>query len=150
LTTYETSLGPSHPNVASGLTGLAGVLQLLGRLPECIPLYERAIQIYKAMSDGSPDSDLALTLNDFAVLYFKMRNFPKAEETYVQALDTYESCFGTNHPDVAQALLNLGQFYKATGDAHKAKQYFTRGIETLTSVFGPSHERTLTAVAQAM
>eukprot|EP01122_Echinamoeba_exundans_P012774 TRINITY_DN542_c0_g1_i4.p1 TRINITY_DN542_c0_g1~~TRINITY_DN542_c0_g1_i4.p1 ORF type:complete len:1450 (+),score=311.88 TRINITY_DN542_c0_g1_i4:280-4629(+) len=147
LDVYKTALGELHPNVASACTGLAGLKQQMGRFNECIPLYEKALQIYGDLAGGAPDSDMALTLNDFAVLFFKMQNWAKAEETYLRALDMYERCFGEKHPDVCQALINIGHFHVSRGDKGKAKEYFTRAAETYREIFGANHAKTLHAIS---
>ncbi len=72
------------------MTNIAGVYQFLGRHPEAIPLYTRALKIYE-LRLGPNHADVAVTLNDLAVLHFNQRNFNEAEKLYKKALETYET-----------------------------------------------------------
>ncbi|MEJ2228990.1 MAG: tetratricopeptide repeat protein [Alphaproteobacteria bacterium] len=48
LAIWEKSLGAEHPNVASALNNLAGLLRATNRLAEAEPLYRRALAILEA------------------------------------------------------------------------------------------------------
>ena len=63
----EKTLGAEHPDLASWLNNLAGLLQAQGKYDEAKPLYERAIAIgEKAL--GAEHPELATWLNNLACL----------------------------------------------------------------------------------
>jgi tetratricopeptide (TPR) repeat protein len=146
----EKAFGPQHPNVASAATSIGGLLQLMGpdHYGESVEYYKRSLAIYTAIcAHGKPDSDLALTCNDLAIVYVKMGRFSEAEAMYLDALKHYTGCFGPDHPDVAQALKNLGSFYTnpAAKDKAKALEYLGQSVQVFESTLGHSHARTLAA-----
>jgi tetratricopeptide (TPR) repeat protein len=141
------SFGNQHPNVASASTSIGGLLQLMGpsRYAESVEYYKRSLVIYTALCvNGKPDSDLALTCNDLAIVYVKMGSFTDAEAMYLDALKHYTGCFGPDHADVAQALKNLGSFYTnpACKDKTKATQYLSQSVQVFEATLGTSHPRT--------
>lgn len=142
------AFSPSHPNVASSHTSIGGLLQLMGssRYSESVDHYKKAYNIYLAkLADGKPDSDLALTCNDLAIVYVKMNRHKEAEEMYLESLKHYTGCFGPDHSDVGQALKNLGAFY-AGAQAHdkaKATQYLAQSVRVFETSLGSAHPRTI-------
>ena len=144
----EHAFGPSHPNVASSHTSIGGLLQLMGssHYNESVDHYKKAYAIYLAkLTDAKPDSDLALTCNDLAIVYVKLRRYKEAEEMYLESVKHYSGCFGPDHADVAQALKNLGSFYAnpASIDKAKAIQYLSQSVQVFETALGSAHARTI-------
>jgi tetratricopeptide (TPR) repeat protein len=68
LKTAEQSLGPDHPDVATGLNNLAVLYMAQGKYSEAEPLHKRALAIReKALGPDHPD--VAISLENLAVLY---------------------------------------------------------------------------------
>jgi len=105
-----------------------------------LPLYERALRIQQELV-GPNHGDVALTLNDMAVLQYRRRDFAAAEELYLRAIKTYESVFGQQHPTTAQAILNIAQFFKGIGNPEKAKKYFKMALDIFVAHHGESHQK---------
>ena len=87
---------------------------------------------------GSIHPELALTLNDYAVLYARQDRYSEAEPLYQRALQiraqgiyhqdthtqlntsdnsSYHVVLGTDHPDYAQSLNNMGSLYQVLMEA---------------------------------
>ncbi|CAM9588227.1 unnamed protein product, partial [Laminaria digitata] len=67
LTIREKALGPEHPDVATSLNNLAGLLQTQDNYAEAGPLFERSLTIReKALSPEHPD--VATSLNNLVEL----------------------------------------------------------------------------------
>jgi hypothetical protein len=58
----EAAFGPDHPDVATRLNNLAGLLQATSRLAEAEPLWRRALHIDEAAC-GPDEPDLASRRN---------------------------------------------------------------------------------------
>ena len=67
LAIYEKVLGPEHPDTATGLNNLAGLLEAQGDLTRARPLYERALAIYEKVL-GAEHPNTAASLNNLAKL----------------------------------------------------------------------------------
>lgn len=142
------SFGPKHPNVASSYTSIGGMLQLMGsqHYEDSVDHYKKAHAIYVSkLTLGKPDSDLALTCNDLAIVFVKMGRTQEAEEMYLDSLKHYTGCFGPNHSDVAQALKNIGTFYANPTSYDKAKstQYLSQSVDVFETALGGAHPRTI-------
>ena len=73
---------------------------------------------------------MAHSLNNLAVLYHSMGNYPQAEELYQQALSIRKKVLGSEHPDVATILDNLGALYIAID---KLDQAYTFSLQASKS-----------------
>jgi len=60
---------------------------------------------------------------------------------------THTQVFGKVHPDVAQALCNLAEFYKAQLNYAEARTHLERAVSIFTSMFGGDHTKAVSARA---
>jgi CHAT domain-containing protein len=77
---------------------------------KALSLYERALKIWEKTS-GPEHPDVALCLNNQAMLYQAMGFYDKALPLMERALRIREKAFGPEHPEVAQILDNMGWIY---------------------------------------
>ena len=59
-----------------------------------------------------------------------------------RALAIKERAYGSDHPEVALALANLGLAYGNLGDQAKARDMLERALAIFESAYGPDHPRT--------
>ena len=123
----EASYGPDHPNVATHLHNLAGLLYATNRTDEAEPLYRRALAINEA-SYGSDHPAVATNLNNLALLLSATNRAGEAEPLYRRALAIDEASYGPDHPDVATDLNNLAALLRATNRAGEAEPLYCRAI----------------------
>ena len=82
--------------------------------------YDRAVVVAKkalevAEKDVGPNHpDVALSLNNLALLYATQGQYAQAEPLYRRSLAISERALGPDHPDVATSLENLAALYRAT------------------------------------
>lgn len=69
-----------------------------------------------------------------------------ARRYYEQALAIRERVLGTEHPDTAQSLNNLGAVLRAQGDLAGARRYFERALAIREQVFGAEHPDTAQSI----
>ncbi len=133
----EASLGPDHPDVASGLNNLAELLRVTNRLGEAEPLFRRALAIDEA-SLGPEHPDVAAVLSNLALLLLARNRLVKAEPLFRRALAIDEASFGPDHPIVAIRLNNLALALRDTNRL-EAERFFRRALAIDEASFGPDH-----------
>ena len=78
---------------------------------EAEPLYQRAIAIdEKALGPEHPN--LAIKLNNLALLYEAQEKYEEAKPLFQRALAIYEQKFGTNHPSTRTIRENYDNLLK--------------------------------------
>ena len=82
------------------------------------PLYEEALQVYRTLAEENPRTylpDVAMTLNNLAILQKAKNEYGAAEANYTEALQLRRTLAEENPrtylPDVAMTLINLSIFY---------------------------------------
>src|SRR5262249_8612850 len=63
----------------------------------------------------------------------------KAEPLLLRARDIRERALGLHHPDVAQSLNNLAEFYRAQGAYAKAEPLYVRAYDIFEKTLEPNH-----------
>ena len=81
LAIAEDSYGPNHPEVATALANLAGVLFATGRLAEAEPLLRRVLTIYETTL-GSAHHKVATALNNVAELLLATKRWPRLSRCF--------------------------------------------------------------------
>jgi tetratricopeptide (TPR) repeat protein len=81
----------------------------------------------------------AENLRALASSYAKSGNYTKALATLQESLAIQEKEFGSNHPAVANSLLNLGTLYQAMGRYQEAEVAYQRALAAQEKIYGPEH-----------
>ncbi len=98
-----------------------------GKYAEAIPLAEQALEIQKkVLRENHPD--IAISINDLALLYKKQGRYQEAEDFYKQALNIYKLSLRENHPNVATSLVNLASLYYSRGRYPEAEDFYKQAL----------------------
>ncbi|MCP4420068.1 MAG: tetratricopeptide repeat protein [Chloroflexi bacterium] len=82
-------------------------------------------------------------LDNWIGYYVKFRgSYAAAQPYYQRALNIREKILGSDHPDTAQSLNNMGLLLQAMGYLATARPYFQRAIDITEKVFGFDHPDT--------
>src|SRR5262249_42401630 len=100
LAIREKSLGPEHPDTATSLGNLGGVLHDQGDLAGARPVIERALAIFEK-ARGPEHPTTATSLNNLALLLTDQGDFAGARPLFERALVIREKVLGPEHPDTA-------------------------------------------------
>ena len=99
-------------------------------------LYDEALSKYRGFARQNPeafDSDVAMTLNNLAILHKNTQRFDMAEQEYGEALEIYRRLAEKNHEafdsDVAMMLNNLANLHSDTQRLDKAEQEYNEALE---------------------
>ena len=114
-----------------------------GKYNEAIPLAEKALAIREKVL-GQEHPDVALSLNNLAMLYESQGNYTKAEPLLVRSLAIKEKVLGQKHPDVATSLNNLAGLYESQGNYAKAEPLYLRSLAINEKVLGKEHPEVAT------
>jgi tetratricopeptide (TPR) repeat protein len=100
------------------------------------PLYEEAMQIYGAFAKESPKvylPDVAMTLNNLAVLHSHKNEFGQAQVNYIEALQIYRVLAKENPetylPYLAEPLNNLANLQKVNNEFDKALGNYEEALQ---------------------
>ncbi len=90
------------------------------RYSEAIPISEKTLDM-REKALGLDHPDVALNLNNLAVLYDSLGDYAKAEPLYKRSLVIYEKALGPEHPYMAAMLENMAELYKKIGKKEEAE-----------------------------
>ena len=138
-------LGERHPDTATSLISLAGLLEAQGDYAAAKPLYEQALAIYKAVL-GERHPVTATSLNNLAGLLWKQGDYAAAKPLYEQALAIYKAVYGERHPVTATSLNNLATVLEEQGDYAAAKPLYEQALAIYKAVYGERHPDTATSL----
>ena len=98
--------------------------------------YERALEICRRLSLSNPqayDPDVAMTLNNLAILYSDTQRLSESELMYKEALEIRRRLAQSNpqayDPDVAQTLNNLAHLYQKTKCFSESELMYKEALE---------------------
>ena len=124
------SQSPMHPQLASGLAGLAALYQELGQFDLAEPLQRRVLAAYEA-SLGPSHPTVATALTNLAMIRTLRDDPTEAEALFLRALQIRESTLGPRHADVASTLEKLAVFYQLAARPKEALSALERSTEIL-------------------
>ncbi len=139
----EASFGPDHPNVATDLNNLAGLLRVTNRFSEAEPMMRRALKIDEK-SFGPDHPNVAIDLNNLAQLLQDTNRLSEAEPMYRRALKICEASFGPDHPKVAIRLNNLAGLLRDTNRLSEAETMYRGALKIDEASFSPDHPNVAT------
>lgn len=115
-------------------SNLGNVLHRQDRFEEALVFYSRAEQSLRRLDAAD---DLALVLNNLAVCYISMREFPKALDAY-KRLRSYSGQRHLQHLTV-QAEYNIAYLHYLQGDYHRAIDLYAKTRIFCADVGDPYH-----------
>ncbi|OKH14581.1 tetratricopeptide repeat protein [[Limnothrix rosea] IAM M-220] len=136
-------------------------LQKHNQFKKALPLYEEALEIRRQLAATNPQSflpDVAMTLNNLAILHKALNEYETALGEYEEALEIYRQLAATNPqsflPDVAMTLNNLAvlhsdrnEYETALGEYEEALEIYRQLAATNPQSFLPYVAGTLNNLA---
>jgi tetratricopeptide (TPR) repeat protein len=77
---------------------------------------------------GNDHPDVALWLNELALLEYTQGRYDEAQSLYQQSLEIRRKVLGEDHPDVATSLSKLAALFKAQGKFDKAELLYRQSL----------------------
>jgi tetratricopeptide (TPR) repeat protein len=122
-----------HPDLATSLNNLGGLLQARGEYAQAEPFYRDALAMSRKLcpKDKYRDGhrDLAISLSNLGTLLKARGQYAKAEPFLRDALAMRQKLYPAGkypdgHPDLALCLNNLGSLLQARGEYAKAEPFY--------------------------
>ena len=147
--------GPCYRTAIEDRRKVEGETQQTARLLNLIGSFLRDMRLYQSSSSfiteaatiferalGPNHPDVAVSLNNRALLYKKERKYDGALPLYQRALKISESTLGPNHPSVAIRLNNLAALYRAQGKCDEALSLCQWAVSITEASLGTTHPNT--------
>ncbi|MBW1749324.1 MAG: CHAT domain-containing protein, partial [Deltaproteobacteria bacterium] len=109
-----------------------------GQYSKAIPIAKEVLAIREKVL-GTEHPDVAISLNNLALLYATLGDYAKAEPLYLRSLAIDEKALGPEHPLVATSLNNLARLYDTLGDYARAKPLYKRSLAINEKALGSEH-----------
>ncbi|MEH2250908.1 tetratricopeptide repeat protein, partial [Nostoc sp.] len=110
--------------------------QALYQLAE--PWDEECVNVCQSLFAGD-HPDVALSLNNLALLYNNQGRYSEAEPLYTEALAMRKRLFAGDHPNVATSLNNLAGLYNNQGRYSEAEPLLTEALAMRKRLFAGDH-----------
>ena len=110
---------------------------------EAEPLCRRALSIGEA-SPGPDHPQVAVRLNNLALLLKVTNRLGEAELLYRRALSVAEASYGADHPEVATDLNNLANLLQVTNRLGEAELLYRRALSIDEASYGVDHPEVAT------
>ncbi len=107
-------------------------------------LFRRALELYEALGDETPQ--VSSTLNNLATALLYRGAFDEAEAFYRRGLEIRQRNLGRDHPDVATSLLGLGALQFARGDEAAAEPLLREALDIRRKAYGAGHTKVASAL----
>jgi serine/threonine protein kinase/Tfp pilus assembly protein PilF len=134
----QSVLGESHPDVASSLDDLAGLMLEKGDYSAAEPLYRSALAMNrKLLGDRNPT--VAQNLGNIALLLKNQARYAEAESLCRESLSMRREVLGENSADFATNLSNLADLLQAEGRYAEAESLMRNALGTQRAVLGAAH-----------
>jgi len=134
------NLPPDHPVITDAVTALGEVLQARGEYEEAIDLLETAVRLRAAQD---PESlEFLHTLTELANTHFYDGNYAASDSLNRIVIDLTEERFGSDHPFVANSLINLGASRVALEYYEEAERHYRRALVINRAYYGEESDET--------
>lgn len=151
LELQERVLGPEDPELARTLYVLAAISEFKVEFAKAEAFYLRGQKIAEKALGPQNQVTLARLLNTCAWHYLRNRSdYARAELMYQRALAIWEKTLGSDHPEVAQSLSDLGFLFNDIGDYVRAEAALQRALSIYEKSLPEGHgalENTLNRLA---
>lgn len=144
-TADEAQYGPDHTEVAESLAREVGLLQMLRRHADSLPLLKRIVAI-RERTLGPDHPRTANARSDLAWAYHHAGQDAQALALAAQAVTSLEKELGPDHHDTAQALNHQALILRAMGRFTEALPIQQRTLAIHQRVDGPEHRNTAAAL----
>ncbi|HEV7503696.1 MAG TPA: serine/threonine-protein kinase [Thermoanaerobaculia bacterium] len=134
----EEQLGPADPALAEDLNGLGNALTENGDLKGAAESLSRA-KFLSHRAGNSGLKELAVSLNNLAILSERQQRFGEAQEGYQAALNIDRTLLGADHPETLGLERNLGSILLRQKEYARAGDLYQEVLRAQERVLGTNH-----------
>jgi tetratricopeptide (TPR) repeat protein len=107
----------------------------------CLNITQKRLGVHRNVADS---------FYNLGLLYEKKCCYLEAENCHVKALEIYEKCLGSKHPQIASSLTCLADIYFAQGLYDKAETLYMEGLKIREEVLGKEHPEVVKSIRGVM
>eukprot|EP00741_Cyanophora_paradoxa_P005091 tig00000857_g4933.t1 len=123
---------------AAGLERAGSLLLRMGKYEDGIRFGQKALQL-KQKALGPEHPDVAMSMQNLAVLLQAQGDFKAARPLYERALKIKQQALGPEHPDVTMTMDNLAGLLQAQGDFKAARPMYEGALRVKRKLLGSEH-----------
>ena len=139
-------LGEDHLYIANSNDFFSKVYQALnGNEALALIFAQQALNIRIKLL-GFEHQDVIISLNNLALIHYKLGQYEKAIPLYEQILINSKKLLGEFHPDYGNILTNLAALYLDIGQFDKALPFYEQALSINRIAFGESHPNFATSL----
>ena len=124
----ESIFGGNKEGIAEVRLNLGGLYKIMGKLEEALENFEKVLEIQKGMGNNKNLLEEANSYTNIASIFEMKKDFPKAEENFLNALNIKESIPGDNAVIIAESYDNLGSLYENFNQLTKAEYFYLKSM----------------------
>lgn len=134
LQIYEGLIPPEDYRYAGLYNNMSILLEKMERNGEAVQYAERALAIIEKLENG--EMETATTLTNLALLYFKLSDYPKAQELLERALTLFEQSGDMTDAHYSGALAGVGEAYYRMREYDKSLAAYEKALLEVEKHFG--------------
>lgn len=134
LQIYQGLIPPDDYRYAGLYNNMSILLEKMEQNDKAIQYAGKALAIIETLEGG--EMETATTLTNLALLYFKISDYPKAQELLEQALALFEKSGDKTDAHYSGALAGVGEAYYRMKDYGKSLTAYEKALEEVEKHFG--------------
>ena len=146
LEIQERHLGPEHPDIATTLDRLSGVLQRKLRYEDALEVATRALELRRRVQ-GEEHPLTGDAWSRVAIQHDRLHHTEQALDAARRAQAIFEASLGSNHPKTLEALHRVAIELRLSGRLHEAEPLYRTVLEGFERSLGQEHPSTLRVLA---
>lgn len=131
-------LGETHPQVATYVENLGGIMLQLNRHADALKHASEALEI-RRMRLGDENANVARTMINISVVQRRAGMIEEAAGTMERAVPMMKKAYGEQHPDVAEAIYVYGLLRVAQKRDAEAEALFRQALEIEAATYPDDH-----------
>jgi tetratricopeptide (TPR) repeat protein len=143
LATRLESLGESHPDTISSISGMAALLMQQGKASEAEVYFRRVLDKQRSVL-GEDDPNTLVSIASLATILQAQGKLSEAEPLLREGVATNRRILGEDHLLVLRSLMSLAILLQRQGNLSEAEMYFREALDKYRRVLGAEHHDTLT------
>jgi DNA-binding SARP family transcriptional activator/tetratricopeptide (TPR) repeat protein len=144
IAVLDGTVGPEHPDAAHARSGLAIVLQDLGRVEEAYALQSQVVAAFRR-ARGPVHPDVAHAYDKLAYMAGLLGRHRVGLEGHACALAILQDIYGPDHVELAMPLTNMGVVHLTLAEVEAAGRAQERARQLFAAGYGAHHPHTALA-----
>lgn len=139
--------GEASLEYARAISWKGFINQGMGRVDEAVPLFEKALEVYKTVLPEET-AEFATAVNNLGVQYLVRGRFREANRLLKRALDIRERVLPAGDIEIATTLSNLAKTYVSKDDLGHRQELLKRSLDMTEAALGTKAKNPLRAAAR--